>query len=233
MQRGDSWGPVLTRVRRRYRTVAVEFDTPTLEACLATIRHHGRGGVLVGYSMGGRLALRAALADPAAYRALVLLGATPGIENEKRRRARKATDEELAAWMERSPIVHVVNHWERQPVFRTQSWDVVERQRLGRLSHDPGKLAGLLRATGQGVLPPVWDDLDKLTMPVLAAAGDRDDKYADIAQRMAEALPNGRAVRIPGVGHAAHLEDPEAFADLLLDFLDEHLGQRVFVDGDA
>jgi 2-succinyl-6-hydroxy-2,4-cyclohexadiene-1-carboxylate synthase len=90
-----------------------------------------------------------------------------------------------------------------------------------------------LRATGQGELAPVWDDLDALPMPVLAAAGDRDDKYADIAQRMAQALPNGRAVRIPGVGHAAHLEDPEAFADLLLEFLDEHLGQRVVVDGDA
>ena len=224
MQRGDTWGPVLTRVRRRYRTATVEFDEPALEASLAAIRAAGRDGVLVGYSMGGRLALRAALRDPAAYRALVLLGATPGIENDARRRQRRAADDELADWMEGAPITAIVDHWESQPVFAGQSWDLVERQRRGRLSHQPKKLAAMLRATGQGVLEPVWDDLDRLEMPVLAVAGESDDKYVQIAQRMAERLPLGRSAVIAGAGHAAHLQRPDEFSDLLLDFLDEHLG---------
>jgi len=224
MQHGDTWGPVAAQVRRRYRTALVEFDTPTLEASLAAIRDAGRGGVLVGYSMGGRLAMRAALREPAAYRALVLLGATPGIDTDSRRRARREADEELADWMEQSRIEPIVNHWENQPVFATQSRDVVERQRRGRLSHQPKKLAAMLRATGQGVLEPVWDELGALRMPVLAVAGESDDKYVQIAERMAERLPQGRAAVIRQAGHAAHLEQPDAFAELLLEFLDEHLG---------
>jgi 2-succinyl-6-hydroxy-2,4-cyclohexadiene-1-carboxylate synthase len=223
MQRGDSWGPVLPHVRRRYRTATIDFDTPTLEGCLAAIRA-ARADVLAGYSMGGRLALRAALAEPSAYRALVLVGATPGIENERRREERRAADDELADWMETAPIAHVVNHWENQRVFVTQSWDLVERQRRGRLSFQPRYLARMLRATGQGVLPPVWDELSKLRMPVLAIAGESDDKYAQIAERMAAALPDGHAAIVPRAGHAAHLEQPEAVAELVLAFLDEHLG---------
>ena len=224
MQRGETWAPVIAALRRRYPATTVDWDTPTLEGCVAAIRHAGRGRVLVGYSMGGRLALHAALRDPAAYPALVLLGATPGIENDDRRRTRKAADDELAGWMERSSIHAVVNHWENQPVFRTQPWDLVERQRRGRLSHDPRTLAALLRATGQGALPPLWDRLPELRMPVLAVAGERDDKYARIAERMAARLPDGRAALVPAAGHAAHLEAPDRFAGLLAEFLDEHLG---------
>jgi 2-succinyl-6-hydroxy-2,4-cyclohexadiene-1-carboxylate synthase len=224
MQHGDSWAPVMSRVRHRWPTTTVEFDTPTLEASLDAIARAGRGGVVVGYSMGGRLALRAVLREPRAYRALVLLGATPGIEDENRRRSRKAADHDLADWMDQATIHAVVDHWENQPVFATQSLDLVERQRRGRLSHEPKRLAAMLRATGQGVLPPVWNDLPKLTMPVLAVAGERDDHYAQIAQRMAREIPLGQAALVPGAGHAAHLEQPDGFSDLLLDFLDQHLG---------
>jgi 2-succinyl-6-hydroxy-2,4-cyclohexadiene-1-carboxylate synthase len=174
--------------------------------------------------MGGRLALRAALREPDAYRALVLVGATPGIEDDARRASREAADADLADWMETAKIDAVVNRWENQPIFVTQTRDLVDRQRPGRRSHDPRKLAAMLRATGQGVLPPVWDDLAALRMPVLAVAGESDDKYAQIAQRMAGALPDGRSALIRQAGHAAHMERPEEFAALLLDFLDEHLG---------
>lgn len=224
MQRGDAWAPVIAHVRGCYRATTVEFGDPTLEACLDAIAHVGDGCVLVGYSMGGRLALRAALREPRAYRALVLLGATPGIESDEQRSNRRAADNELADWMERSPMQAIADHWENQPIFATQDRTLTDRQRRGRLSHEPKWLAALLRATGQGVLPPVWDELERLRMPVLAVAGERDDKYAQIAERMADRLQAGSWALVPGAGHAAHLEEPDAFADLLLDFLDEHLG---------
>jgi 2-succinyl-6-hydroxy-2,4-cyclohexadiene-1-carboxylate synthase len=224
MQRGETWAPVMARVRKRWPATTVEFDEATLEASLQAIAHAGRGGVLVGYSMGGRLALRAALQDPRAYRALVLVGATPGIEDDKQRRSRRAADGELADWMEHSGIDAIVDHWESQAIFETQPPDLVERQRRGRLSHQPAKLAAMLRSTGQGVLPPVWGELGKLRIPVLAVAGESDDKYAQIAERMAAELPLGQAALIAGAGHAAHMEQPDEFSDLLLDFLDQHLG---------
>jgi 2-succinyl-6-hydroxy-2,4-cyclohexadiene-1-carboxylate synthase len=233
MQRGDAWAPVAARIATRWRTALVDFAEPTLDACVSTVRSAAAGGVAVAYSMGGRIALHAALRDPAPFRALVLVGATPGIEDDAARRSRRAADESLAEWMEGARIDAVVDHWESQAVFDTQSYALVAAQRPGRLSHEPRELAAMLRATGQGSLEPLWDRLGELTIPVLAVAGEDDDKYTAVATRMADALSNGRAALVPGAGHAAHLEQPEAFSGLLADFLDEHLGERRVGDSDA
>jgi 2-succinyl-6-hydroxy-2,4-cyclohexadiene-1-carboxylate synthase len=233
MQRGDAWAPVAARIARRWRTALVDFGEPTLDACVSTVGSAAAGGAVVAYSMGGRIALHAALRDPVSFRALVLVGATAGIEDDAARRSRRAADRSLAEWMEGAAIEAVVDHWESQAVFDTQSDALVAAQRPGRLSHEPLELAAMLRATGQGTLEPLWDRLGDLTIPVLAVAGEDDDKYAAVAARMADALPNGRAALIPGAGHAAHMEQPEAFSELLADFLDEHLGQRGVADRDA
>ena len=224
MQRADAWAPVAGRVAPRYRPMLVDFGEPTLEASVAAVAEAGRDCAVVAYSMGGRIALHAALAHRAAFRALVLVGATPGIDDEARRRSRRASDEDLAAWLEEQRIDAAVDFWENQPVFATQDAELVSRQRAGRLRHDPRWLAAMLRATGQGHLPPLWPRLDSIAVPVLAVAGELDAKYAVVAERMAGALPLGRSAILPGAGHAAHLEQPEAFAELLLAFLDEHLG---------
>ena len=130
-----------------------------LEGRLAEIAARGRGAVLCGYSLGGRLALRAALRDPSRYRGVVTIGASAGIEEPVARRARAEADARLAAWMETMPIAEIVAVWERQPLFADQSDALVEAQRPGRLSHDPRSLALLLRTAGQGALEPVWHEL--------------------------------------------------------------------------
>ena len=223
MQRGEAWAQVAGRVAPRYRPVLVDYAEPTLQASIDAIARAGRGGAVVGYSMGGRIALHAALAHRGAFRALVLVSATPGIEDDALRRSRRAADEDLASWMAGERIDRVVDHWESQPVFATQDAQLVSAQRAGRLSHDPRALARMLRATGQGVLESLWPRLPAIRVPVLAVAGEHDAKYVDVAERMAAQLPLGRAAIVPGAGHAAHLEEPEAVARLLLDFLDEHL----------
>ena len=224
MQRGDAWAQVAGRVAPRYRTTLVDFGEPTLAASIAAIAAAGTGGAVVAYSMGGRIALHAALAHRAAFRALVLVGATPGLEDEALRRSRRAADDDLAAWMAGERIDRVVDHWESQAVFASQDPGLVADQRAGRLSHDPRVLARMLRATGQGVLPSLWHRLPDIAAPVLAVAGEYDEKYAEVAERMAARLPRGQAAIVPGAGHAAHLEQPEWFAELVLPFLDEHLG---------
>ena len=150
--------------------------------------------MLCGYSMGGRLALHAALRDPGRYAGLVMVGASAGIEAPATRAARAEADEKLAAWMETQPIEQIVAVWERQPLFADQSDALVEEQRPGRLAQDPRALALLLRTAGQGALEPVWQRLDSLTLPVLAIAGVLDDRYADAARRIARSVPDGRAV---------------------------------------
>lgn len=225
MQRGDAWAPVAGRLAERYPSTRLDFGSHDFEARLGEIAAAcPAGSVPVGYSMGGRLALHAALRDPGRYGAVVLVGASPGIEDEDEREERAAADAELAAWIESERIEAVVARWERNPVFGTQPPELVDAQRPGRLSHDPHDLARLLRSAGQAACPPAWDRLGELRCPLLAIAGERDSRYARAARRMAAQAPHGVAAVVPGAGHAPHLEDPAGTAALLGEFLDEHLG---------
>jgi 2-succinyl-6-hydroxy-2,4-cyclohexadiene-1-carboxylate synthase len=220
MQRGDAWRPVAELLPERYPSALLDHGEHSFEGRLAEIAEAaGEGSVLVGYSLGGRLALRAVLRDPGRYAGLVTVGATAGIDDPGLRSSRAEADDRLAAWMEAAPIEDVVSIWERQPLFADQSERLIESQRAGRLSHDPGGLAMLLRTAGQGVLEPVWHGLLTLDLPVLAIAGARDEGYVAAAERIADTAPRGRAAVVEDAGHAAHLQRPERVAELIEGFL--------------
>ena len=220
MQRGEAWQPVAGALAERYRVNCLDFATWTFEERLAEVP---TSGAVVGYSMGGRIALHAALREPAGLVTLVLIGVNAGVEDRAERRRR---DEALAAWMEQRSIEEVVERWERQPVFASQSPELRERQRPARLSHDPRLLAKLLRTAGQGATEPVWDRLHTLRCPVLLIAGEHDEGYVTAAHRMAERMPNAEVRIVPGTGHAPQLERP----DLVAELLDQHLGDGAVVD---
>jgi 2-succinyl-6-hydroxy-2,4-cyclohexadiene-1-carboxylate synthase len=215
MQHADTWSPIAAAVAERYPVRLVDFETWTFEERVAEIR--GDGCVVVGYSMGGRLALHAALGS--AFAGLVVVGASAGIADADERRRRKEADSELADWIETHSIDEVVARWERNPVFASQPAPLVDAQRAGRLAHSPADLARLLRSAGQGALDPIWDRLESLGMPVLALAGEDDPTYRAASERIASLVPQGRCGVIRGAGHAAHLEAPDAVRDAILGFL--------------
>jgi 2-succinyl-6-hydroxy-2,4-cyclohexadiene-1-carboxylate synthase len=222
-QRADAWSSVAERVGQKYRSLALDFSTWTFDGRLREIADRlDDGDVAVGYSMGGRLALKAALRRPGKFGALVLVGTSAGIEDERARAERRAADEELADWIEEHSIEDFAARWERQPVFASQPPELVRAQRPGRLAHEPAQLARLLRSAGQGMFEPVWHELERIDSPVLAVAGELDTRYADASYRIAERVKHGRARLITGAGHAPQLERPDEFAAVLLDFLDEH-----------
>jgi 2-succinyl-6-hydroxy-2,4-cyclohexadiene-1-carboxylate synthase len=221
MQRGDAWRPVAELLPERYPSTMLDHREHSREGRLAEIAAAAEdGAVLVGYSLGGRLALRAALRAPARYRGLVMVSATAGIDEPSIRSARAEADERLAAWMEAAPIADVVAIWERQPLFADQPEQLIEEQRTGRLAHDPAGLAMLLRTAGQGVLEPVWHELLTLDLPVLAIAGARDEGYVAAAQRIADVAPRGRAALVTEAGHAPQLQRPDEVAGLIGEFLE-------------
>ena len=226
-QRGDAWAEVAERVGQKYRSIAVDFASWTFDGRLREIADRvDDGDVVVGYSMGGRLALQAALRRPGKFGALVLVGTSAGIEDGSARAERRVADEVLAEWIETHSIEEFVERWESQPVFATQGRALVDAQRPGRLSHEPARLAQLLRSAGQGMFEPVWHELERIDSPVLAIAGELDTNYADAAFRIAERVKHGRARLVVDAGHAPQLERPDEFSALLLEFLDEHFGKR-------
>src|SRR3954454_9958654 len=177
MQREEAWSGVAALLPERYPSTLLDHRAHDLEGRLAEIAGAGEGAVLAGYSLGGRLALHAALRDPGRYAALITVGASAGIEDPAERAERASADQRLADWMEGRQIEDVASVWERQPLFADQSDLLVDQQRAGRLDHDLPDLPSLLRTAGQGALAPVWSELPRLSLPVLALAGERDERY--------------------------------------------------------
>ena len=180
----------------------------------------------IGYSMGGRVALAAAVLSPDRIRRLVLESASPGLEAEEEREARRAEDELLAASIEERGLERFVDQWMSLPLFETQQRlpaDVLEVARERRLANDPRGLALALRGLGTGSQPNFWPDLPLVRHPTLLVTGGRDSKYEGIAERMGAALPDVRWATLASAGHTVHLEAPGAWLDAVTAFLDRDL----------
>ena len=202
---------------RRY---AVERAVPDLLALLGQLG--ANTFALLGYSMGGRLALHVALAAPERVQALILESTSPGFLEAAERTARAQADKALAASIENEGIQAFVPRWEALPLFASQTYlpaAVRDQLRAQRLTNDPSGLANSLRGMGAGIMPSTWEHLGDLRMPVLLIAGALDKKYAAIAQAMAERASRAVTVIVAEAGHAVHIEQPDLFEETVIRFL--------------
>ena len=225
-----AWEPVAARLRARWRLLRVDLPghggstgvRVGFEEAAVLLGDCGGRAAYVGYSLGGRLCLRLALDRPELVRALVLLGASPGIADPAARAERRAADEALAAGIERDGVAAFLERWLAGPLFAT-----LPRSRAGlqdRLANTPEGLAAALRLLGAGAQAPLWDRLAGLRCPTLLVAGALDAKFAALAAEMAATIgPAAHLELVPGAGHAAHLERPAEVAALLDGFLTDHL----------
>ncbi len=183
---------------------------------------------LLGYSMGGRVALHLSVAAPERIRALILESASPGIADPDERTARTRADEALADSIERDGLEAFVNRWENLPLFASQRRlpvDVQERHRSQRLRNNPLGLANSLRGMGAGAMKPVWDYLGTITIPTALIVGELDVKYVGVAKEMSRMMPNAREFAVPDAGHAIHLEAPEVYDRFVTTWLSEVMAQ--------
>lgn len=174
---------------------------------------------LLGYSMGGRLALYTALTHPALIQTLILESASPGLETEAERVARIQSDDQLAEAIEREGLEAFVEYWTNLPLFATQSDALKERLKAQRLQNNPLGLANSLRGMGTGAQSSLWYRLNELTCPTLIITGSLDEKFTSIAERMAGQIPIAQIETIHGAGHTVHAEQPEAYSKTVRNFL--------------
>lgn len=236
---GATWDPLRAALDRRHRVATVDLPghgrsgAPDDPARYALDRFADdlvrvldvldmRCVALLGYSMGGRAALRVALRHPGRVQSLVLESTSPGIGDPAQRASRLAADRALAARIERDGVTAFVHDWERLPMWESQRGmpDVTRAAlRAQREANVAGGLANSLRGAGSGVDTPVLDRLGDLRAPTLVLAGALDAPYVAHADEMARRLPASTLAIVPDAGHAVHLERPSAFAAAVSAFL--------------
>lgn len=234
-----NWDAFVPAWSKRYKVITVDIighglsERPadpqryTMEQAAADLAalldelHIGRTRVL-GYSMGGRLALSFAALKPDRVSGLILESSSPGLAEAEEREDRVLRDGQLAERIERDGIEAFVDYWESIPLFQSlsrQPESVRQSIRQQRLQNDTLGLANSLRGMGTGAQPSWWERLGNLPMPVLLVAGGLDAKFDRLAERMNGLMPDSRYKRIPDAGHLAHVEQPRIFGTIVMQFL--------------
>jgi 2-succinyl-6-hydroxy-2,4-cyclohexadiene-1-carboxylate synthase len=225
-QTGRSWGPVAADLEREHEVVRVDAPGHGHSASWAVdmvegarlLGETGGTATYVGYSMGARLCLHLALAEPQRVPALVLLSGTAGIDDASARAVRSRDDEELALELERVGVAEFVRRWLARPLF--VGLDEGAAGLGARLENTVPGLAASLRLAGTGAQESLWSRLSELAMPVLVVAGERDERFVASAHAMAGAIgPSAEVAIVPGAGHAVHSEAPEAVLSVVRGFL--------------
>jgi len=232
-QSGRSWRELISKLPAGYRWIIPDLrghgETQiwkgaecSMDACTADLvklwdaldveRSH-----LVGYSMGGRLALHVAARRPDRVLSVFTIGAHAGLE-EDAREGRRQGDEALAARIEKEGIEAFVNYWGSQPMFagiERRGPTYAAEVRAERLRNHVAGLACSLRGMGAGAMQPLWDDLAHVEFPCTFVAGQLDHGYVASARRLASTVANSRVEIVPRAGHSVHQERPDAVARLL------------------
>jgi 2-succinyl-6-hydroxy-2,4-cyclohexadiene-1-carboxylate synthase len=171
---------------------------------------------LCGYSLGGRVALHVALAAPERITRLIIISASPGIEDAEERAERRRADRKLADELESIPFEDFIERWRTQPLFAADPPVVGALARADQRRNRPPALAAVLRGIGTGEMEPLWGRLGELAMPVRFVVGARDEKFLAIARRSQGLVADG-SLRVLAGGHGLPLEDPAGVAAALTD----------------
>lgn len=233
---GQDFAPLAAALAPRWRAVALDLPghgsapppPADFAAAAAQVLAQLRASDLlpchlVGYSMGGRIALQLALGDPKTARSVVAVGSHVGYPDTDARAQRLAADRALAQRLRQRGVAAFAAEWYQQDLFANLRQspgfaDLLARRQNG----DPAGMAAALEAFSTGAQPWLEPALCTTAIPMLLLAGARDAKYAALGRRLAEANPALAAATVADAGHAVPFERPHAFAQVLTAFLARH-----------
>lgn len=196
----------------------------TLDCLHSFIQEHAgdRRCVLLGYSMGGRIALQYAIKNQAQLKGLVLIGATPGIEDAEKRSTRLVEDGARATKLMNQSIDGFLTEWLGQTLLKSQE-SIPEPYRTNMLEArhkmSPQSLAHYLEILGTGTMPSAWKRLVEIKLPTLLITGADDLKFTEIAGKMQKFISDCEHHIIKQAGHAACFEQPAEFSICLKRFI--------------
>ena len=229
-QTAACWGPFADELSTTHSLVAIDLPghggsgevranlSQTTELVASSIDR----SIVIGYSLGGRVALHLALGHPQLVERLVIISATGGLDSEEERRQRRVADESLADHLEDIGVDAFLDEWLSQPMFA--SLTAQQSFRELRATNAAAGLASSLRLCGTGTQESLWSRLGELTMPVLVIAGANDEKFTHLGHRLVESIGTNASIQlIDNAGHSAQLENPEGTAAAITKWLSEVL----------
>lgn len=235
----ETMADVASALSRRHRVVSLDLighgrsDSPQVEeqCTMAAVVGQVRDAVetlglvpvdLVGYSMGGRVALSIAVSHPGLLASVAVVGASAGIEDAVERVARARCDARLADRIESNGIAWFADYWASLDLLRPASprgERLASRVRGRLLQNDPAALGMLLKGLGTGAMPYIGGRLASLHLPVLFAAGSEDERYIRAAETLARLVSDARTVVVSTAGHRVPIDNPDGLAAAILSFL--------------
>jgi 2-succinyl-6-hydroxy-2,4-cyclohexadiene-1-carboxylate synthase len=235
MGAGNAWDEVAAALEPDFTCITVDLPghgqspiagPPAMDAAIEAVAEAVQcSGIdryaLVGYSMGGRVALSLARRFPERVGRLVLESASPGLVTANECAVRRVSDERLAQKLESDDFAAFLDRWYGMPMFSSLRTHGKRFEALvaRRLRNDPRKLATALRGLSVGNQPSLWEDLRRMDLPMLLIAGQEDAKYCRIVRQMADRCPSATVEAVPRCGHNVHFEDPGGFVARVRRFL--------------
>lgn len=235
----EDWNNILPQIDNRFNKITVDLlghgksDFPTdpslyswqqqVEQINKIVNHFTEGKIiLIGYSMGGRLALCYGCTYPERVSGLILESSSPGIENKKQRVERIKEDGELAGYISTHSTEEFIELWTGKKIFSTRlRFSDSKRKEIkkSKIKNNPIGLSNSLREFGTGRMPDLYHQLNKFNARTLLLTGELDTKFTSLNKRVVKKFPAAEHKIIKNAGHTIHLEEPEKFIDAVNRFL--------------
>lgn len=190
---------------------------PALNADASGNVFRGKSRALLGYSMGGRLALHSLLEKNHPWQAAIIIGAHPGLEDPAERDARLSTDAEWATKALLGSWEEFTTAWNAQAILASTT--IHSAQDINRLALRRREIARSFVDWSLGAQKPLWDELPKIDIPVLWVVGEKDEKFRALAERATQLLPQAKLAIAPHAGHRVPWEATDWLTQTVSSFL--------------
>lgn len=177
----------------------------------------GNGRALLGYSMGGRMALHTLLEDHHPWQAAIIISAHPGLEDETEKSNRRTAD---TAWATRALAgdwQKFLADWNSQPIFHAAT--LRDPQASSSLIMRRREIARSFVDWSLGAQQPLWSRIGNINVPVLWIVGENDTKFLALAERAVSLIPNARLAIAPDAGHRVPWDAAAWFSGRVTSFL--------------